>query len=82
MNPILALAGNLNQGKMILLQAFKAMVSGESAEDFMKKLVKSRPELQGLDLNDLEGTAHKLSAEKGLDENQLAKQIQSVLPKN
>ena len=81
MNPILALTNGMNQGKAILLQAFGAMMRGESAEDFMKKLVKSQPQLQGLDLNDLEGTAHKLSAERGLDENQIAKQIQSVLPK-
>ena len=75
MNPILAMMGGRTNGKAVMMQALGAMMRGESAEDFMKNLAKTNPQLQGLDLNNLEGTAHKLSAEKGIDEEALKQKI-------
>ena len=81
MNPILAMmgGGKANSGRMVFLQAIKAMVSGQSPEDFMRNLAKTNPEFQGLDMDNLESTAHKLSAQKGVDEGELAKKIQTEI---
>ena len=78
MNPILQMfGGGMTNGKSVMLQAFAAMMRGESPEAFMQGLAKRVPELQGLDLTNLESTAHTLSAQKGVNENQLIQQIET-----
>lgn len=79
MNPILSMIGGGNSYKSMMLKAVGAMIRGESAQDFMMNLAKTTPELKGLDLSDLENTAHQLSSKKGIDEGKLAEQIKSDL---
>ena len=75
-NPILQmLGGSQNPQSNIMMQAVGAMMRGESPQSFLQNLAKSRPELQGLDLNNLDQTAEKLYKEKGQDINEAKKSI-------
>jgi hypothetical protein len=85
MNPILSF---LNGGKSgggnfvsIMLRAVKAASSGQSANDFMKELSKDYPELQGLDLDDLEATANLLAKKKGKNIDSLKAQAKDLIQK-
>lgn len=46
------------------------MMRGESPQQFLKNLARTNPQLQGLDLDNLDKTAEQLYAEKGQDINQ------------
>ena len=66
-NPILQmLSGSQNN---IMMQAVGAMLRGESPQMFLQNLAKTTPELQGLDLTDLNKTAEKLYSDRGQDIN-------------
>lgn len=65
---------NIFNNQMIM-QAFGAMMRGENPTDFLKKLASTNPALQGLDLDNLEGTAKSLCEKNNIDMNQLADQI-------
>ena len=45
------------------------MLRGESPQSFLQNLAKTNPQLQGLDLNDLDKTAKELCDKKGEDYN-------------
>jgi len=75
MNPIMSLLGNSNATN-IMLKAFGAMMRGESPTDFLKSLAKTEPKLQGLDLDNLEGTAKDLCDQRNIDMNNLKSQIE------
>lgn len=53
----------------IMMQAVGAMLRGESPQQFLKNLAKTNPQLQGLDLDNLNQTAENLYKEKGQDIN-------------
>ena len=76
-NPLMSLFSGGNTS--ILLQAVGAAMRGESAQDFMTRLAQERPELQRVNLADLQGSAQRLCAEKGVDANQLAQKIDGVI---
>lgn len=65
---------NLANNK-IVMSAVGAMMRGENPKEFMRNLANTNPMLQGLDLDNLEGTARALCDQKGIDMNQLAEQI-------
>ena len=69
MNPLFSFLGGGKDGGgnfvSIILRAVKAAASGQPANDFLKGLSKEYPELQGLDLDDLEATANLLCKKKG-----------------
>ena len=70
--------GGSGSGGM-LLQAFGAMMRGENPQAFLQNLARTRPELQGLDLNDINATAQKVCKDHGVDANKLTAEItQSV----
>ena len=73
MNPLTMLTGNNN----MMLQAMGAMMRGESPQEFLKKLANNNPQLQGLDLDNLESTANTLCDRNGVDMNQLADKIRA-----
>ena len=72
MNPLMMLNGNNNN---MMMQAMGAMMRGESPKDFLKNLAKSNPQLQGLNLDDLQGTAKALCEKNNVNMEQLADQI-------
>ena len=73
MNPLMML-GNGN-GNNMMMQAMGAMMRGESPRDFLKGIANSNPQLQGLNLDDLEGTAKALCEKNNVNMGQLAEQI-------
>lgn len=77
MNPLMML-GNNN----MMMQALGAMMRGESPQAFLKNLANTTPQLQGLDLNDLEGTAKALCEKNNVNMNELASKIQDFAKSN
>lgn len=77
MNPLMML-GNNN----MMLQALGAMMRGESPQAFLKNLANTTPQLQGLDLNDLKGTAKALCEKNNVNMNELASKIQDFAKSN
>ncbi len=51
----------------VMMQAIGAMIRGENPQQFMQNLAKSNPQLQGLDLSNLEKTAEELYKKNGED---------------
>lgn len=82
MNPILKILGGGTSGfAQLMMKAVGAAIRGESPEEFMKGLAKTRPELQGLDLDNLESTANGLAQKQGKDINALKGQIKNEIQK-
>ena len=79
MNPLMMLTGNNSNN--LMMQAFGAMMRGESPQTFMQNLARTRPELQGMDLTDINGAAHNLCQERGIDEGKLTAEIKQAIPK-
>ena len=79
MNPLMMLTGNNSN---IMMQAFGAMMRGESPQQFLKNMANSNPQLQGLNLDDLEGTAKALCDKNNVNMNQLADQIREFANSN
>ena len=78
-NPMLSLLqGNQSQNN-IMMQAVGAMMRGESPQMFMQNLAKSNPQLQGLDLNNLNQTAEQLYAQNGQDINAVKSKINQFI---
>jgi len=78
MNPLMNLMG----GNNMMMQAFGAMMRGESPQNFLKTLANTNPQLQGLNLDDLEGTATSLCQKNNIDMNQLADKIRDFAKSN
>lgn len=77
MNPLMMLGNN-----SIMMQALGSMMRGESPKDFLKNLANTNPQLQGLDLDNLEGTAKALCEKNNVDMNELAGKIQEFANSN
>ena len=69
MNPLLKMlgGGGSNIFAQLAMQAVGAYMRGETPQDFLRGLAGTRPELRGIDLNDLEGSARKIAQQKGVD---------------
>lgn len=72
MNPLMMLTGNNSN---IMMQALGSMMRGESPKDFLKNLANTNPQLQGLNLDDLEGTAKTLCEKNNVDMDELSNKI-------
>lgn len=81
MNPIMSLLGNSDATNM-MMKAFGAMMRGESPTDFLKNLAKNEPKLQGLNLDDLEGTAKAECDKRNIDMENLKSQIEEFANSN
>ena len=68
-----------SQSNNIMLQAIGAMMRGESPQQFMQNLAKTNPQLQGLDLNNLDQTAEQLYSQNGQDINQAKQSLKERL---
>ena len=59
----------------MIMKAMGAMMRGENPSDFLKNLANTNPQLQGLDFDNLEGTAKALCEKNNVNMEQLADQI-------
>lgn len=78
MNPLMNLMG----GNSMMMSALGAMMRGESPSNFLKNLASTNPQLQGLDLDNLEGTAKALCDKNNINMNELAAKIQDFAKSN
>ena len=62
------------------MQAVGAMMRGESPKQFLQNLAQNNPQLQGLDLNNLQQTAQQVCNQNGIDMNAKINEIKSQLP--
>lgn len=82
MNPLLNLFnGGGNPANNVMLQALGAAMRGESPQAFLQNLAKTNPQLQGLDLNNLENTARSLAQQQGKDINALTNEVKATVNK-
>ena len=72
MNPLMMLTGNNSN---IMMQALGSMMRGESPKDFLRNLANTNPQLQGLNFDDLEGTAKTLCDRNNVDMDELSNKI-------
>ena len=80
-NSLMSILGGLTGGNNnIMLQAFGAMMRGESPSVFLQNLAKTNPALQGLDLTNINATAEKVCRDHGVDPNKLTAEIKQSLP--
>ena len=77
MNPLALFGGN-----NMMMSALGAMMRGESPKDFLKNLANTNPQLQGLNLDDLEGTARSLCEKNNINMEELASKIQDFAKSN
>ena len=82
MNPIMNLLTGNSNASNIMMQAFGAMMRGESPTDFLKNLAKTEPKLQGLNLDNLEETAKAECEKRNIDMNNLKSQIEEFANSN
>ena len=54
----------------MMMSAMGAMLRGETPQAFLKNLANSNPQLQGLNLDDLEGTARSLCQKNNVNMKQ------------
>ena len=78
-NPMLSLLQNGTNQNNIMMQAIGAMMRGESPQVFMQNLAQNHPQLQGLDLNNLNKTAEDLCAKNGQDINEVKGKISQFI---
>lgn len=81
MNPLMMLNSSSN-GNNMFMQAMGAMMRGESPRDFLKNLAGNNPQLQGLNLDDLQGTAKALCDKNNVNMNELADKIREFANSN
>lgn len=83
MNPLISMlgGGGNNIFAQIAMQAVGAALRGETPQDFLRGLANTRPELRGIDVNDLEGSARKLAQQKGVDYETVKSQAMGELQK-
>jgi hypothetical protein len=80
MNSLLSMLSGMGGGgnSSILFQALGAAMRGESPQQFMKKLANSDPRLKKMNLDDLMGSAQQLAQERGVNLDDVAKQIDTA----
>lgn len=78
MNPLMMLGNNNN----MMMSALGAMMRGENPRAFIKNLANSNPQLQGLNLDDLQGTAKALCEKNNVNMDQLADKIREFANSN
>ena len=76
MNSIMGMIGNNN----IMMQAFGAMMRGETPQQFLRGLAQNNPALKGIDLNNLQQTAQQLCNDNGVDMNAKIEEIKAQFP--
>ena len=65
-----------------VMQAIGAMMRGENPQAFMRNLANTNPQLQGLDLDNLEETARSLCEKNNVNMDELADKIRGFANSN
>ena len=78
MNPLLNMLGGGNIFGQVMMQAVSAYMRGDTPQAFLQSLA-GRPEMQGVNLNDLEGSARKIAQEKGVSFDSVLEQAQGII---
>ena len=73
---------NLMGNNSMMMSALGAMMRGESPSAFLKNLANTNPQLQGLDLDNLESTAKALCEKNNVNMNELADKIRGFANSN
>lgn len=81
MNPILSFINGGGGFMQIMMQAVGAAMRKESPEAFLQNLARTNPQLKGLDLTNLEGTATQLAQQQGKDINALTSEVKGIIGK-
>ena len=79
MNPLMMLGNNSNN---LMMQAFGAMMRGESPRDFLKGIANTNPQLKNLDLDNLQSTAQELCNKNNINMQELASKISEFANSN
>lgn len=81
MNNLFSMLGGLSggSGTNILLQAVGAALRGESPQAFMRRLANQHPQLKRINLDDLQRSAQQLCKEKGVNPDDVVKDIDGVI---
>lgn len=66
----------------MMMQAMGAMMRGESPSSFLKNIANTNPQLQGLNLDDLQGTAKALCEKNNVNMEELANKIRDFAKSN
>lgn len=69
-------------GNNMMMQAMGAMMRGESPSSFLKNIANTNPQLQGLNLDDLQGTAKALCEKNNVNMEELANKIRDFAKSN
>ena len=72
-NSLLSIFGG---GNNIMMQAVGAFMRGESPQMFLQNLARTNPNLQGLDLTNINATAQKVCRDHGVDPDKLTAEIE------
>lgn len=81
MNPLVQLVTNTAMNNMpapqnnVLMQAFKAMMSGQTPQEFLKTI----PQLNGMDLSNIQSTAQQLCQSRGINYEQAKNMISNQM---
>ena len=77
MNSILGMLGQGNNN--IMMQAFGAMMRGESPQQFLQGLAQNNPSLQGMDFSNLQQTAQQVCDANGVDINSKMAEVRNIV---
>ena len=78
-NPILQMLNSGNPQSDVMIQAFGAMMRGETPQQFLQNLAKNDPRLQGIDLSNPNKAAEELYQKSGQDINSAKASIKDRL---
>lgn len=76
MNSIMNLLGGNGN---IMMQAFGAMMRGESPQSFLNNLAKTNPALRGMDFSNLQQTAQKVCQDNNIDMNDKMSEVKNLI---
>ena len=77
MNSILGMLGQGNNN--VMMQAFGAMMRGESPQAFLSNLAQNNPSLKGMDFSNLQQTAQQVCNANGVDMNSKMAEVKNII---
>ena len=75
MNPILQMMSQRPNGQNMMMRAMSAMMSGQTPQQFLRSI----PELNNMDFNNIQNAAQQLCQQRGINYEQAKSQISNQL---